>query len=228
MTHPQLLVALLTALVLCACGRESTDSTNADPSARGEMSAGREVKLFGADLKFEEIEEKLRGDEAKEMADAIAQMATMQQRAEVARLLQAAWDDAMEKYPDLNWKVIHDSRVRVALAQVLGQWYPDDPQYRAYILAALEKAQAMEKVDALIALGTVANESDIDYLERTGREADEATAAGALAALQIAGGETARQALERIKNDPGVSAQRKKLAAQLLGLPRPPANSRGL
>lgn len=222
MEHAKVLSATLATLILCACGREAADSNVADQSAHSDMSAGREVKVFGADLKFEEIKEKLRGDDAKQVADAIVQMATMQQRAEVADLLQAAWKNTRDKHPDLNWQVMQDPRVRVALVQVLGQWYPDDPQYRDYILAAVEKAQGMEKTDALIALGSVATESDIEYLERTGKEADEATAAGALAALQIAGGESATQALERIKNDPNVSAQRKKLAAQLLGLPRPP------
>lgn len=222
MAHPKLSAVLLATLVLCACGREAVESTDANQSARSAVPEGREVKVFGADLKFEEIKEKLRGNDAKQVTDAVVQMVTMQQRAEVADLLQAAWNDTRDKHPDLNWQVMQDPRVRVALAQVLGQWYPDDPQYRAYILAALEKAQGMEKTDILIALGAVATESDIEYLERTGKEADEAVAAGALAALQVAGGESATQALERIKDDPGVSAQRKKLATQLLGLPRPP------
>lgn len=222
MERPKLLVVSLAVLVLCACGREAADENVADKSAHSDMSAGREVKVFGADLKFDEIKEKLRGNDAKQMADAIVQMVTMQQRGEVVELLQAAWNDARDRHPDLNWQVMQDPRVRVALAQVLGQWYPDDPQYRDHILAAVEKAKGMEKTDALIALGAVATESDIEYLERTGKDADEATAAGALAALQIAGGESATQALERIKNDPNVSSQRKKLATQLLGLPRPP------
>lgn len=224
MEHQKLLAVSLAALVLCACGREDADSNVADQSARSDMSAGREVRVFGADLKLDEIKEKLRGNDAKQMADAIVQMVTMQQRAEVADLLQAAWSGTRDKHPDLNWQVLQDPRVRVALAQVLGQWYPDDPQYRDHILAAVEKAHGLEKTDVLIALGAVATESDIEYLERTGKEADEATAAGALAALQIAGGESATQALERIKNDPNVSAQRKKLATQLLGLPRPPGD----
>jgi hypothetical protein len=222
MGNSKVIAVALAALILCACGREAADANVADQSAHSGVSAGSEVKVFGADLKFEKIKEKLRGNDAKQVADAIVQMVTMQQRTEVADLLQVAWNGERDKNPDLNWQVMQDPQVRLALAQVLGQWYPDNPQYRDHVLAAVEQAQGMEKIDALIALGAIATDSDIEYLERTGKEADEATAAGALAALQIAGGESATQALERIKNDPNLSTQRKKLATQLLGLPRPP------
>jgi hypothetical protein len=193
-----------------------------DTSPGVEWSGGKEVTVFGADLPLDQIREKLRSSDAKEMADAVVQMVTMQQRREVSNLLQGAWDHAVGKYPDLNWQVVGSRSVRLALAQVLGQWHPDDPQYRGHILSEIERAEGMEKADTLIALGAVATESDIGFLEHVGREADDIAAAGALAALQIAGGESATEALERVKNDLTLSVQRRKLAAQLLGLPRPP------
>lgn len=222
MSHISALTMLLLAVLVGGCSGDSGVSTNPDDSARGDGTPGREVATFGSDLSFEDVKAKLQLSDSQQMAEGVVQMVTMEHRGEVARLLQDVWAGARDVHPELNWQVIETPQVRVALAQVLGQWHPDDPQYRDYILTALQRAQGLDKVDALIALGAVATESDIEFLERTAREADETTAAGALSALQVSGGRSAVEALERIKNDATLSSGKRKLATQLLGLPRPP------
>jgi hypothetical protein len=209
-------------LVLSACGREPEHREASRPTAH-EATANAGVAVFDSNLPIQEVEHKLQGNDVEQVADAIVQMVTMEGRPEVVGLLQSAWDGAADRYPQLNWPLLRSPLARVALAQVLGQWHREDPQYRAFILNELAKTEGVDKRDVLIALGAVATDEDIAYLERTSREEeDEVVASAALAALQVAGGESARQALERIKNDPKVSLMRKQLATQLLGLPMSP------
>jgi hypothetical protein len=216
------LATALPILVLYACGREPEHREVARPAAQ-EATRNDGVPVFASNLPIQKVEQKLQGNDVEQVADAIVQMVTMQDRPEVVALLQAVWDGTADKYPQLNWPLLRSPLVRVALAQVLGQWHREDPQYRAFILNELPKTEGIDKRDVLIALGAVATEEDIPYLERTSREEeDEVVASAALAALQVAGGESARRALERIKNDPKVSPMRKQLAIQLLGLPTSP------
>jgi hypothetical protein len=219
-TSAKVLATSLAILVLFACGREPEHRDEAQRATRDAHDAG--VTVFASNLPIQDVEKKLQGDDVEQMAEAIVQMVTMQDRPDVAGLLESAWQGTSDRHPQLNWQLLRSPIVRVALAQVLGQWHREDPQYRAFILDELPKNEGVDKRDVLIALGAVATEADIPYLERTGREEDEVVGSAAIAALQVAGGESARQALERIKNDPGVSPMKKQLAVQLLGLPTPP------
>lgn len=217
---------LFGVLAVSACGHKVTDVGASGESPRP-ASAGRQIDLFSSNLDFQNVREKLKSSDPKQMTEAIIQMVTMNRRPEVNALLQAAWNQQMDADPELNWNTLQNSQVRIALAQVLGQWYPDDRQYRDYILKDLDKVQGMQRVDDLIALGAVANEADITFLEHTAREADQIVAAGALSGLQIAGGVTATEALKRISDDPSISTQTRELAAQLLRLPRPLRDTTG-
>ena len=212
-------VFLAVLCLLCACQRYDNGPDNADPTARSGKSENGAISLFGTDLSFPEVKEKLRGRDTKQIADAIMQMATMRHRMDVVDLLLAAWNGTRSKYPDLNWHLVEQQEVRVALAEVLGQW-DSNPTYRAYILGILEKTPESEKTRILMALGAVATDQDIAYLEQVGRGDNDVDAAGALSGLQIAATEPSIAALERVRSDEAVPKERRDLAAAILALPR--------
>ena len=218
MHHRQIAVlALLLAVPTVRCSPSEPDaSTNpgrASPS-------GNDVQVFAADLPFEQVRSSLRETDEQAIVYAIVQMAPMKYRQDVVHLLNAAWQESRSDYPDLNWQLLAKPRVRVAMAQVLGSWERDDPQYRSFILDELNSARDMDKVETLIAFGTVAIESDIALLNTLARGPDELSATGALSGLQAADTNSARQVLTRIAGDLSVPEDRRKFAGQLLSMPR--------
>ena len=210
------LIGLLAILLLAGCRPSETGGTDAGPRDPG----GAEIKVFASNLPFEQVRKKLRSSDEPAVVNAIVQMATMKDRSEVAHLLNAAWSGSRSEYPDLNWDLLGKTPARVALAQVLGGWNRADPQFRSFILRELDSANGIDQVAVLIAFGAVAVEADIPLLERLSRGSDELAAAAAMSALQVADTDPSRLALVQIANEPTTPDSRKKLARQLLAMPR--------
>lgn len=74
-----------------------------------------------------------------------------------------------------------------------------------------------------MSLGSLGHQEDFATLEAIAVGQDEELASGALAGLVMSNKRDALQLVERISGDASLPEQRRKLAAELLALPRPPA-----
>lgn len=111
-------------------------------------------------------------------------------------------------------------------ALVLGRWQPHDPQYHDYVSTVAEHAGSRDdKFEALLALGALAHDKDIERLEAIASGPDDMLAAGALSGLIASNKKAAIQAVERIAADASVPDQKRRVARQMLELPRQPDDS---
>lgn len=146
----------------------------------------------------------------------------MSGRKEYEALLIAIWERDRGVYSGLNWSALESQRVRISIARVLGKWRSTDPRYYEYISAISESAESgHDKVEALMALGSFGRDTDIVRLKTIALGNDELLATGALSGLIMSNKQTAISEVERISTDTTVPEQRRKLAGQLLGMPRP-------
>lgn len=77
-----------------------------------------------------------------------------------------------------------------------------------------------DKVEALMALGSFGRDTDIERLKAIAIGGDELLATGALSGLIMSRKRAAISEVERISTDATLPEQRRKLARQLLGMPR--------
>jgi hypothetical protein len=143
-------------------------------------------------------------------------------RAELHGPLKAVWERDRSSYPDLNWNVLESDRVRISVASVLGRWQPGETRYRQYVVAMADHAASRnDQVEALAALGSFGDETDITRLAGIAAGEDDLLATGALAGLIASNKRTAIQAVEDIAANERMPEERRKLARQLLAMPRP-------
>lgn len=209
---------ILLLLAIAACGN------NAAENRRGSENDSAEAELLDQRITFDQVLQRFRDNDAGRVSRTIVQLLPMAERKEFRRLLVAVWERDRGSFPDLNWNLLEDRRVRISLARVLGKWQPGDSRYREYVSAVVDQTESSnDKVEALMALGSFGRVDDIERLKLIAVGQDELLATGALAGLIASNDKTAIQAVEHIAADTALPEQRRRLARQLLGIPRPPA-----
>lgn len=209
------LVALVCATFV-ACGNNTADSgrTTHDGSA--------EAELLDRRVTMDQVLQRFKDADTGRVSRAIVQLVPMSSRTELHGLLRAVWERDRASFPDLNWSVLETERVRISVARVLGEWESGDARYREYVVAMADHAESRnDQVEALIALGSIGNAADIERLEAIAIGEDDLLATGALAGLVASNRPTAIRTVEDIATNAAVPDDRRKLARQLLAMPRP-------
>lgn len=179
------------------------------------------VPLLRSDAPIDVVLQQFRLSEARAMSNGITQLVTMRDRPDVAALVSAAWRSDRQGHPDFNWAAIETPTVRLAIAGVLGQWSADKTEYHAFAVSQLDAGDPMTRIDAVIALGSVANPDDAVLFEKLAKGSDETLATAALGALQIMGTPESLRVIEAVSADAALPAARKQQAQAMLTMPHP-------
>ena len=176
----------------------------------------------GRPLAFEQVLQFLRGDAPPGVAAWIYQLTPWAGHGDIHELLVAVWEGDRASFPDLNWAVLQQPLVRIAVARALGG-HTNDPRYRAYILAVLDRASPVnDMIHALAALGAIGRDEDLERLKSLVTGSDESLAIGALTGLFASRKHDALLAVKRLANDQSLPEQVRKFAADFLLLPWQP------
>lgn len=181
-----------------------------------------EAETFDQRITFQQVLGRLRDTDVDRVARAIIQMGGLHERDEVDQLLIAIWKRDRGRHPDLNWDALDTPSVRISVARVLGRWHPDEPRYHDYLHAMSGEGHDMRRrVDALVALGSLGREEDLERLRSIAISQDEMLATGALIGLMTSNKESAIRTVEEIVADGDLPAERRSFAGKLLTMPRP-------
>lgn len=127
---------------------------------------------------------------------------------EIVDFIREVWRDDSKKYPSLAWNEIKHPRVRVSLAQTLGQIDKQSPEYYEYIKSALQSNQELVRANAALALGIVGSDRDIPTLSSLSKGQSLIVSIHAIQGLGALGTEQSREVLAKLKSEVGQSPEK--------------------
>lgn len=201
------------AVVGCA-GKSESQTEREDPQTL--RVGSQKLQLLRGDAPIEQVRQQFKLATPREMSNGIIQLATMRDRPEVIALLEGGWRLDKSSYPDFNWPVLETPTARLAIAAVLGQGAVDKMPYRAFAQSHLESSDAMTRMDAVIALGTIGDSADLLKLAEYANGTDELLAMAALGTLHSWRTKEAHAIVEAVANNPSMSSERRNQAARML------------
>lgn len=120
---------------------------------------------------------------------------------EIVDFIRTVWRGDDKKYPSLAWQEIKQPRVRIMLAQTLGQIDEHNQEYYDYIKSSLSADDERVRATAAIALGMVGSDKDIPTLTNLSKSSSAIISTHAIHGLGILGTEKSKQALAKLKTE---------------------------
>jgi HEAT repeat protein len=136
---------------------------------------------------------------------------------EVCRFLESLWDG--EPPADFDPRYLAVPMVRLGLAKMLHQCagQENDPRYYEYVMSILEQPDESDRMRALIALGVVGSDQDVERLRSYATGSNIRMAVGAVGGLSLLDSAAADEVLKAIAADPNLAQDVRDSAANALG-----------
>ncbi len=150
---------------------------------------------FG-DATFPEVKWALTETDVLQLSNTMHALYSMRWHRGVYNLLFDLWHLNKDKYPELAWKTIEQTPVRIALASTISREQTiDTSEFQNFIRSYMDDENQSNLAQVVIALGLNGNPDDVEYIKTLASGSDQFVSNSAISSLAILNHDSAKEAM---------------------------------